>query len=184
MFNFKVFKDALTKYSSTLKGVRDEIDETELEIENILFAPLAKEDVKTAFRTWISAEAAQWRELLVTRLASVQSRADVLGDPNKLRESMNLSGLLMLGAHSGAIYQGQLDAKFLQRSLIGMFEEPMWKAIESALEGLKWDPNAISIKDRAEKLEALNKKLADLKSQEAQLVKDAEDVGIDPSGVE
>lgn len=60
----------------------------------------------------------------------------------------------------------------------------VWKAIESALDGMKWEPNAISIKERNEKLEVLNKKLAELKSQEDQLVKDAEDVGIDASGVE
>jgi hypothetical protein len=173
MFDFKLFKKALGDYSQTLRTVRSQIDAVETEIENCLFA-----------RAWISTEAAEWRRLLIDRLASVQKNAELMANPDKLASDMKLSNLLMMGAHSGALYQGHVDAKYLQRSMIGMFEEPMWKAIESALDGLTWQPGAMTIEDRAEKLKTLREQLSKLRAQEAQLVKDAEDVGIDASGVE
>jgi hypothetical protein len=184
MFDFKLFKKALGDYSQTLRTVRSQIDAVETEIENCLFAPVAKEDAKKVFRAWISTEAAEWRRLLIDRLASVQKNAELMANPDKLASDMKLSNLLMMGAHSGALYQGHVDAKYLQRSMIGMFEEPMWKAIESALDGLTWQPGAMTIEDRAEKLKTLREQLSKLRAQEAQLVKDAEDVGIDASGVE
>jgi hypothetical protein len=179
---FDAFKSTLTKYSDTLKGVRSEIDRIEVEIENVMFAPIAKEDVQSAFRSWVSREGIEWRRLLGDRLASLQEQPIVLNDPDRLAKSMHDHGFLMLGAKPGA---GQVffEPRLLQRSLIGMFEEPISKAIESALDGLEWKPGAIKLKDRQEQLQTLNQKLAELKTKEAELVSQAREVGIDPSGI-
>ena len=181
---FDAFKNTLSKYSSTLKGVRDEIDRIEVEIEDVVFAPIAKEDVQSAFRSWINSEGAEWRSLLGDRLKSLQDQPLILNDPDRLAKSMHDHGLLLLGAGPSPVAQAFFEPRLLQRTLIGMFEEPISKAIDAALDGLEWKPGALKLKDRQERLQALNQKLAELKATEADLVKQAKDVGIDPSGVE
>lgn len=180
---FDAFKSTLSKYSSTLKGVREEIDRIELEIEDVMFAPIAKEDVQSAFRSWVMGESIEWRRLLGDRLAKLQDQPLILNDPDRLAKSMHDHGLLLLGASPGP-GQTFFEPKLLQRSLIGMFEEPISKAIEASLDGLEWKPGAINLKDRQAKLQTLNEKLAELKANEAELVRQAREVGIDPSGVE
>ena len=91
---------------------------------------------------------------------------------------------MLLGAGSSPVAQSFFEPKLLQRSLIGLFEDPISKAIEKALDGLEWKPGAIRIEERQERLKALNAKLAELKATEAELVNEAREVGIDPSGVE
>lgn len=180
---FDAFKSTLSKYSSTLKSVREQIDRIEIEIEDVHFAPIAKEDVQAAFRGWVMREGIEWRRLLGDRLAALRDQPITLNDPDRLEKSMHEHGLLLLGAPRGP---GQVffEPRLLQRSLIGMFEEPISKAIDSALDGLEWAPGAINLKDRQAKLQALNEKLAELKATEAELVKQAMEVGIDPSGIE
>lgn len=180
---FDAFKSALSKYSSTLMEVRKQIDRIELEIDDVMFAPLAKEDVKSAFRSWVMREGIEWRRLLGDRLSPLRDQPIVLNDPDRLAKSMHDHGLLLLGAMPGP---GQVffEPRLLQRSLIGMFEEPISKAIDAALDGLEWQPGAINFEDRQAKLKALNAKLAELKATEAELVKQGMDVGIDPSGIE
>lgn len=180
---FDAFKNTLSKYSNTLKEVRAEIDRIEVEIEEVVFAPIAKEDVKSAFRAWVMTEGIEWRRLLGDRLAKQINDPHSLNDPDKLAKSMHDHGLLLLGAGLGP---GQVffEPRLLQRSLIGMFEETIGKAIETALDGLEWPPGAIKLKDRQERLQALNSKLAELKATEADLVSQAQEVGIDPSGVQ
>lgn len=179
---FDAFKSTLSKYSSTLKGLREEIDRIELEIEDVHFAPIAKEDVQSAFRSWVTSEGTEWRRLLGDRLAALRDQPIAVNDPDRLAKSMHEHGLLLLGAAPGP---GQVffEPKLLQRSLIGMFEEPIIKAIDAALDGLEWKPGAIKIKDRQEQLQTLNQKLAELKAKEAELVSQAREVGIDPSGI-
>lgn len=179
---FDAFKSTLSKYSSTLKGVREEIDRIELEIEDVHFAPIAKEDVQSAFRSWFMREGIEWRRLLSDRLAALRDQPITLNDPDRLAKSMHEHGLLLLGAPSGP-GQAFFEPKLLQRSLIGMFEEPISKAIDAALDGLEWQPGAINLKDRQAKLKVLNERLAELKAKEAELVSQAREVGIDPSGV-
>ncbi|WP_310567386.1 hypothetical protein [Hydrogenophaga sp.] len=180
---FDAFKSTLSKYSSTLKGVREQIDRIEIEIEDIHFAPIAKEDVQSAFRSWVMSEGIEWRRLLGDRLSALRDQPIAMNDPERLAKSMHDHGLLLLGAMPGP---GQVffEPRLLQRSLIGMFEEPISKAIDAALDGLEWAPGAINLKDRQAKLKTLNEKLAELKATEAELVKQAMEVGIDPSGIE
>ena len=179
---FDAFKSSLSKYSSTLKGVREEIDRIELEIEDVHFAPIAKEDVQSAFRSWVITEGIEWRRLLGDRLAALRDQPIAMNDPDRLAKSMHEHGLLLLGAPP--VGQAFFEPRLLQRSLIGMFEEPISKAIDAALDGLEWAPGAINLKDRQAKLKTLNEKLAELKATEAELVKQAMEVGIDPSGIE
>lgn len=179
---FDAFKSTLSKYSNTLKSVREQIDRIEIEIEDVHFAPIAKEDVQAAFRGWVMREGIEWRRLLGDRLAALRDQPITLNDPDRLAKSMHEHGLLLLGAPP--VGQAFFEPRLLQRSLIGMFEEPISKAIDSALDGLEWAPGAINLKDRQAKLKTLNEKLAELKATEAELVKQAMEVGIDPSGIE
>lgn len=185
MFDLKIFKSALSDYSKTLKKVRDEIEQTERAIEDCMFAPLSKKDAKAAFRTWIGSEATEYRRLLSERLSFAPSAGAKLSKNEKaFGDNLRRSNLLSLGMPQSIVYQGHIDAGVLQRSLIGLFEEPICKAIDAALETLPWDPAAIDHSDRETTLTGLRKKLEALKEQEEKLVHEAEEVGIDPSRVQ
>jgi hypothetical protein len=183
MFDLKIFRTSLSDYAKTLSKLRLEIETTERAIEDVMFAPVSKDEAKAALRSWLRAQAGDYRKLLADYLSFAPKDPEAAISPEKLAENFRTKGILTLGASRMDVLQGRVESTPLQRAMCGLFEDAIWKAMEEALDSLPWEPNGLGAAERATKLATLRAKLAKLNDQENSMLRDVEELGIDVSAV-
>lgn len=184
MFDLKIFRSTLSDYTKALKKLRSEIELTERAIEDVVFAPVSKTEAKAAIRAWLSTQAGDYRKLMAQHLAFAPKDVEAASNPEKLANNLRMGNLLMLGASRTDMIQGRVEAPPVQQAMCGLFEDAIWKAMDSALESLPWEPNGLSAADRESRLANLRLKLSGLNEEEARMVAEAEKLGISVAAVE
>jgi len=184
VFDFSSVKKALTAYTGSLKKVRDDIEALERKIEDVMFAPVSKNEARSALHAFVDAQQTDFKSALVASFQELQTNSQLSTDKALLFERMRRQPLPNLGSLSLIHQQGSIDAGSLQRSLCGLFGDAMKKALSEALDSCPWPPGAILETERKQRLTELQAEMDRLKNEERELVAAAESLQIDVGAVQ
>ena len=184
MFDLDSIKSAFGSYSSNLKKLRDDIEALERKIEDVMFAPVSKNDARAALHAFVDAQQSEFKTALLESVSDFPTNSRLSSDQANLSERMRRQPLPNVGLISMDHRHGKLDACSLQRTLCGLFGDAMKKSLSEALDAVDWPKGSILQADRQKRLSDLQAEMQRLKEEEERLVKAAEDMNLNVEGVE
>ena len=158
--------------SAIRKSVRDVAARVRELRHNIETAPAARADVKAALQRQVQAGGDRYAELLRDHLEPMIRNVRVLGDPQRAGGSFSMVGAT---ARRDAVPTPQ-STDLVFYAVAG---ELVSAALGRVVDAMEWPGDeGMPLAQRAAKLAELDRRIADLVSQEQQLVAEANDVGL------
>lgn len=153
-------------------GLRREIEALRRQRENVANAPVPREDIKAALRSWVAGRVSLYeKQLGITLSGLIRNPAAVMrGDYHELTltgSSFHRAGGLNPNG------QGSTDAAFC--ALLG---ESVVPAIERVIDAMEWPEAGLPMAARTKKLAELDATIAQRVAQEAELTSTARAAGI------
>lgn len=192
MFDFDKFtqavRGAVASYSKTLASVREDIDRAEGELEDAMYAPLAKSDVRALMIKWIEGHRATHQAQMVEHFAAIAPNwrlgkdAGVFEDHMRTRPLFQQSRLDLAPTAGAMVAQSTdsavLSARRVEMMLCGVFGEHLLKVVDAALEATPWPAGALTSSERDRRVTVAKAKLTQLRKAEADLLRAAKEAGL------
>lgn len=170
LLNFAGIRQFNNDLRQRLGALREAITKLQAERARVQHAPAAKEDVFAMLERWIERSADDFVPTLRATLNPFVTSPKMLRDADADR--------LMRLAGAGVAHGQGLDPKHLDGLLCALFGDQLRAALREALTVMAWPANAMSASARASELTRLDRELAQLIDDEAELVRQAQAAGL------
>lgn len=167
MFDFQFLKRSVDGVVQHRQKLLKRIEELRREREDIVTAPVARDDVKAMITKWAEESSQKHVENVQRALQPFVVRA-------KLIEEGRHSQFSVLQA-PGVANPGP---KYYDLALCLLLGNQLTVALHSVVDQMEWPTHARPIKGRAERIHAIEKELAELGKQESEIVATARGAGI------
>lgn len=179
MFDFSSIKKMLGSYAGELKKLRADIEALEIEREDVLFAPTAQSDVRTAMVGWIESTRDTYQATLKQNLTKVAVQRNLIEDPELFSKWVQATPFVRTENNNGGYSSGETD-----KAICGLLGDVLIKSIDTTLNQMEWSKDSLTTAERTKRLAALDKKLEALRADEKSFVSAANDVGVNVESVE
>lgn len=171
LFDFGSIKRSLQSVVGQIRSLRSDIEKRKRTREDVATAPAAKEDIKAAVRAWADAAKLEYQKRLRATLGSL------ISTPADLEKGNLLGRMTVAGAFHqiGGIEPGP---KAVDGLLCTFFGQGLIDGFMKSIDQMDWPREGLPLAERARRLEALDKEIADLTEQLAELTKAASEAGV------
>lgn len=172
LFDFSLIRKSVQNLEERLKALRIELNDLQRKRSQILSAPMCRADIKAHLNQWLKTSADGYADNFLAGLQRL-AKAPHAGTQNFDAQRGNVR---LLGA---AVNFGESPAAIdMDRALCGLFAEPLAKFMNAAVDALDLPGEGLPVKDRPAAVEKLDTRIAELMQEEAMLIQQAADAGI------
>jgi hypothetical protein len=169
MFDLSFLKKSVAALTQERTKLLQAIEQLQREREDILTAPATREDIKAMVSTWCADRAGKYRAQLFTALSPF------IRKPKLAHSDNGLNVFTLFGAQGSQLAGPVLS----DMAICALFGPALVKAVHESIDAMQdWPANALPWKGRTERVEGIDKKLADLIANEADIVAQARSAGI------
>jgi hypothetical protein len=171
MFDFLTIGKTLKSFAGELSSIRFEIESLTRNVEDIHYAPAHPDDVCAALEIWAADNAVKYREYLKSELGKLVHKPGILATKNEVWSSLQARGIL-----PDPSYNLPISRDIQMCGLLGpsVFVETLKK--QMAL--IDWPAPGLPMAERTAAIAVIDKKIAKLRTREADLIKSAELAGL------
>lgn len=174
MLDFKSVREVLNSFSDSLSAVRFDIETTRRQIEDIQYAPACLDDVLVAMETWAKTNEKKYGDYLKQVMSGLVSRPGILGDAAAVWSHFHTREILPDPTHREPI------SRDIQ--LCGLLGSARFiELMKPQLQAMDWTKAGLPMGDRSPAIVVLEKKLKTLQAKESDLLKSAEQAGLNVS---
>ena len=166
--DFFGLKRGIDDFTTSLRETGKAIEALKRKREDVVAAPAASEDIKQYFATIIELRGQEYLKAVAQHLAPMRPE----GMQNH-QHTRNFGNLLALSSVGGGATPRSIDA-----ALCCLMGPQLTEAIDRVIDGMEWPANAISLADRAARLEKIDAELDELLARERELVATARGAGL------
>lgn len=171
MFDFLTVGKALKNIAADLASIRFEAETLAREVEDLQFAPAHPDDVLKALGVWAADNAAEYRDHLKKVLNRITLKPAVLAEKGEVKNLLRWNGLLPEPSAGNSLSRDvQMCGLLGPETFVELVKKQM-QAIAGPAPGLPMADRAIAVAD-------LEKKIRQLRTREADLIRSAEKAGL------
>lgn len=164
MFDFLKLGESVASLGRQLKEVREKIESTKRQIDEIVYGPSHPDDILVAAEKWLRTKEATYQKLFSERIFSVFTSKPGRFDSDKFLNDLQYARFDVNGSDIAIV------------SLIGT--ERIMQLFKEQTAKLQPSEYGLKISERGPALELLNKKLVKLQDEERKLVDGAQRAGL------
>jgi hypothetical protein len=175
MFDFLGIKKTLADVGSMARKLRQQIETLQRQREDIASAPCAREDIKQMVDVWVGKKAADYSNRLSFKLQQIIPNLEMLNVGVFDNDRFALHG-------STAPQPGDLGMQFgpdlVDSALCAFFEQALVTSLHRMIDAMEWPSGALPMRGRDKKISDLDVQIEKLIQEEAALVREAQEAGI------
>lgn len=170
-FDFLGLKTSLQRMQDELSRIRGENRKVRNKIQEINYAPISREDFKSAVAGWIGESEKNYRVILSEAVLTMARNPVAMKSDGRLRQLVTLGGS---GFDSGL----GPEPSEIGKMVCGLFGSGIMNLIGQEIDSMSWPEGSLSSAQRKKQIDELEGKLRELIDREESLLQNAAEAGI------